>query len=56
MHQVTAGSYLAENTIKRPNTVALSPPKTYRVDVSREITFLLKPNTLAVLRFEGRVP
>ena len=56
VHQVTAGSYLAENTIEGPDTVTLSPPKTYRVNISRKITLHLTPNTLTVLRFKGRVP
>lgn len=56
VHHVASSSYLAENTIERPDTVTLSRPKTYRVNVSGEIKFRLKPNTLTVLRLESRAP
>ena len=54
VHQVTATSYLSENTIQRPDTVRLRPPENYRTGVSGKIRLRLKPNTLTVLRIEGR--
>ncbi|MDA0590342.1 MAG: hypothetical protein O2820_21765 [Planctomycetota bacterium] len=53
IHEVRADSYLAENTIKSPNTVALADPKVDRVEESGKMTYQLKPNTLAVLCFHG---
>ena len=52
-HEVRADSYLAENTIKSPNTVTLAGPKVDRVEDSGRMTYQLKPNTLAVLRFQS---
>ena len=53
VHEVRADSYLAENTIDKPDTVTLSGPRVQRVgDDAGAMTFLLKPNTLAVLRFD----
>ncbi|MBP88116.1 MAG: hypothetical protein CMJ64_15590 [Planctomycetaceae bacterium] len=52
-HEVRANTYLAENTIERPETVTLADPKVDRVEVSGKMTYLLKPNTLAVLRFQS---
>ena len=52
IHEVRADSYLAENTTEQPKTVTLAGPRIGRVDVSGTITYLLKPNTLAVLRFQ----
>ena len=53
IYEVRADSYLAENTIKSPNTVTLAGPKVDRVDNSGRMTYQLKPNTLAVLRFQS---
>jgi len=53
IHEVRADSYLAENTIKSPNTVTLAGPKVDRVEDSGRMTYQLKPNTLAVLRFQS---
>ena len=53
IHEVRADSYLAENTIKSPNTVTLTGPKVHRVGDSSKMTYQLKPNTLAVLRFQS---
>jgi alpha-L-arabinofuranosidase len=55
VHEVRADSYLAENAIERPDTVTLTGPRADRVDVAGKMTFLLKPNTLAVLRLERGV-
>lgn len=52
-HEVRADSYLAENTIKSPNTVTLAGPKVDRVEDAGRMTYQLKPNTLVVLRFQG---
>ena len=53
IHEVRADSYLAENTIESPNTVALAGPKVDRIEESGKMTYQLKPNTLAVLCFHG---
>ena len=53
VHEVRADSYLAENTIERPNTVKLAGPNAVRVEDSRKMTYRLAPNTLAVLRFHS---
>jgi alpha-L-arabinofuranosidase len=53
IHEVRANSYLAENTIKSPNTVTLAGPKVDRVEDFGKMTYQLKPNTLAVLRFQN---
>ena len=53
VHEVRADSYLAENTIERPNLVKLTGPKAIRVEASGKMTYLLAPNTLAVLRFQN---
>ena len=53
IHEVRADSYLAENTIERPNTVTLAGPKVERVEGFGQMTYQLKPNTLAVLRFQS---
>ena len=53
IHEVRADSYLAENTIKSPNTVKLAGPKVDGVEESGRMTYQLKPNTLAVLRFQS---
>ena len=55
VYQVRADSYLAENTIKQPNTVKLTNSKTDRTNNSGSMTFRLKPNSLTVFRLEGRV-
>ena len=52
IHEVHADSYLAENTIKSPDTVTLAGPKIERVKGSG-MTYQLRPNTLAVLRFQS---
>ena len=52
IHEVRADSYLAENTIKSPNTVTLIGPKASRVGDSGKVAYQLKPNTLAILRFQ----
>ncbi|MCP4788024.1 MAG: hypothetical protein GY878_31290 [Fuerstiella sp.] len=53
VHEVRAESYLAENTIDKPDTVTLSGPRVEQAgDDAGAMTFLLKPNTLAVLRFD----
>lgn len=52
VHEVRADSYLTENTIEHPAAVTLSGPRTERAAVDAgSMTFLLNPNTLAVLRF-----
>ena len=51
IHDVGADSYLAENTIEQPDRVTLSGPHALRTDSPREMTYRVKPNTLAVLRF-----
>ena len=53
IHEVRADSYLAENTIKSPNTVTLAGPKVDLVEESGRMTYQLKPNTLAVIRFQS---
>ena len=53
IHEVHADSYLSENTIKSPNTVTLARPKVQRVEEPAAMTYQLKPNTLAVLRFQN---
>ncbi len=53
IHEVRADSYLAENTINSPNSVTLAGPKADRVDDSGRMKYQLKPNTLAVLRFQS---
>lgn len=50
--QVGADSYLAENTISQPNTVTLVGPTRRGVLHPNAMTYRLKPNTLAVLRFD----
>jgi len=50
--EVGADSYLAENTIEEPDRVTLSGPKAWRVPEPEAPAYTLKPNTLAVLRFE----
>jgi len=52
IHEVRADSYLAENTIQSPDTVTLAGPKVESVEGSG-MTYQLKPNTLAVLRFQS---
>ena len=52
VREVGAESYLAENTIQRPDEVKLSGPKVERAEASGQMNYLLKPNTLAVLRFQ----
>ncbi|MBT7165227.1 MAG: hypothetical protein HN904_20780 [Victivallales bacterium] len=52
-YDVGAPSYLAENTIKRPDLVKLSGPKDERVEDSGTMLYRLKPNTLVVLQFQG---
>ena len=52
IHEVRADSYLAENTIKSPNTVTLIGPKASRVGDSGKVAYQRKPNTLAILRFQ----
>jgi alpha-L-arabinofuranosidase len=51
VYDVGADSYLAENTIERPDLATLSGPKSQRVKDSGTMSYRLKPNTLAVLRF-----
>jgi len=51
LHQVTADSYLTENTIERPDQVVLSGSESQSVSNPGEMRYLLDPNTLAVLRF-----
>ena len=53
VHEVRADSYLAENTIQQPDTVTLTGPQFERVAESGQMTYLLRRNTLAVLRFRG---
>jgi len=52
VYTVGAESYLAENTIERPQTVTLSGPQTWRPAQPGAMIYPLKPNTLAVLRFQ----
>ncbi len=52
LHEVRADSYLAENTIERPDTVTLAKPQTLRLAQTGTMTYRLKPNSLVVLRFE----
>ncbi len=51
-YEVGADSYLAENTITRPDLVTLAGPKTHHVLDSGTTSYRLEPNTLAVLRFQ----
>ena len=51
IHEVRADTYLAENTIQQPDTVTLTGPRSERLDSSGRMTYLLRRNTLAVLRF-----
>ncbi|MDA1053183.1 MAG: hypothetical protein O3C40_22250 [Planctomycetota bacterium] len=53
LHEVRADSYLAENTIERPDTVTLADPQTLRVTQTGTLNYRLKPNSLVVLRFES---
>ncbi|MDA1055760.1 MAG: hypothetical protein O3C40_35655 [Planctomycetota bacterium] len=53
VHEVRADSYLAENTIERPDTVKLADPQTLQLALTGTMTYRLKPNSLVVLRFEG---
>ncbi len=53
VHEVRADSYLAENTIERPDTVKLADPKILQLAQTGTVTYRLKPNSLVVLRFEG---
>ncbi|MDA1055695.1 MAG: hypothetical protein O3C40_35315, partial [Planctomycetota bacterium] len=53
VHEVRADSYLAENTIERPDTVKLADPQTLQLAPTGTVTYRLKPNSLVVLRFEG---
>ncbi len=56
IHEVRADSYLAENTIEKPETVTLSGPRVERVeDDAGVLSYLLLPNTVAVLRFDRAV-
>jgi alpha-L-arabinofuranosidase len=50
--EVGASSYLAENTIAQPNRVTLSGPHQRQLRDPREIEYLLRPTTLAVLQFQ----
>jgi alpha-L-arabinofuranosidase len=52
VHEVRADSYLEENTVQRPDAVKPSGPRVDRAQESGQMTYLLKPNTLAVLRFQ----
>ena len=52
VYEVGADSYLAENTIERPDRVTLSGPRTESVENPGAMSYRLKPNTLAVLRFQ----
>ena len=51
-YEVGAESYLAENTIAKPELVKMSGPKTERVQNFGRMSYRLAPNTLAVLRFQ----
>ncbi|MEO1974333.1 MAG: hypothetical protein ABGX07_22440 [Pirellulaceae bacterium] len=42
-----------ENRLRPPNTVTLAGSKFERVEDSGRMTYQLKPNTLAVLRFQS---
>ena len=53
VHEVRADSYLAENTIERPDTVKLADPQTLPLAQTGTLTYRLKPNSLVVLRFES---
>lgn len=52
VYEVGAESYLAANTIEHPNLVTLAGPKTVRMAAATPRKHVLKPNTLAVLKFE----
>lgn len=56
VYEVGADSYLAENTIEEPDRVTIIGPTTLRVEDATAMTYLLGPNTLAVLRFERDAP
>jgi len=51
VNEVRADSYLAENTIQKPDTVTLASPKTEHMTTPQKMTYLLRRNTLAVLKF-----
>ncbi len=51
-YHVGADSYLAENTIGRPDLVTLSGPETGRIEDPENMSYRLNPNTLAVLRLQ----
>ena len=53
VHEARADSYLTENTIEQPDAVTLAGPKVERVENSGRMAYALKPNTLAVLRFQN---
>ena len=50
-YEVGADSYLAENTMERPDLVTLSGPESLGVQGPGAVSYRLEPNTLAVLRF-----
>ncbi|HJN16175.1 MAG TPA: alpha-L-arabinofuranosidase C-terminal domain-containing protein, partial [Armatimonadota bacterium] len=52
IYEVGADSYLAENTIEQPDQVTLHGPETRAMQGSRRMEYHLRPNTLAVLRFQ----
>ena len=53
VYEVGAESYLAENTIEQPDRVALTGSQSRPLEGSDGTVYQLKPNTLAVLRFEN---
>ena len=55
LYEVSADSYLTENTIEQPERVTLSGPSILSVQNPNGMDYRLKPNTLAVLRFEKDV-
>ena len=52
LYEVSAESYLSENTIEEPGRVMLSGPTTCRAQGPDGMEHRLEPNTLAVLRFQ----
>ena len=52
LYEVSAESYLAENTIQEPDRVMLSGPRTFRAQGPDGMERRLEPKTLAVMRFQ----